>query len=256
MGTSPDKSLAPPLKNSILNVGRGLTIALLAAAAACTPKESPDTSATHYTGTSESAGGSSTGHATVTSSSSSGTTESTESTTTVSTTTSSTTTASTTESSMGSDSTTEDCGFLDCYDVGQGPVLDCNTYAQDCEDGEDGEAQKCVPFNYEGGSSPDGTKCVKVTGNKGQNEICQIDEEGSDDCAEGLFCWNSESSSTEGVCVTLCAGNLQIPVCPEETTCIQSVRGQLDVCWQKCDPDVPDTCPGEQECVETDGVCY
>lgn len=152
----------------------------------------------------------------------------------------------TTAASTGEPATTDgDCvtGFLCTPDGGGGEAVGCDVFAQDCHDGE-----KCVAYGT-GGSSWNATKCVPVMGEGVPGDVCSAPQgglTGIDDCGAGAFCWDVLNNL--GVCVALCEGTANSPMCDAESVCLISNEGVLNLCLPKCDPLVQD-CPGDDLCV-------
>ncbi len=157
------------------------------------------------------------------------------------------TSGATSEASATSDAVTTggDCvtGFL-CAPDGGSDVVGCNVFDQDCKDGE-----KCVAHAIGGSSSWNATKCVPVTGDGVPGDVCSAPQgglAGIDDCGAGVFCWDVLNNL--GVCVALCEGTADSPICDPESVCLISNEGVLNLCLPKCDPLVQD-CPGDDLCV-------
>ena len=139
-------------------------------------------------------------------------------------------------------SSSMDCQFI-CETTGFGP--ECDKFLQDCPEG-----QKCAAWAEGGGGSYNAVKCVPVMGDKQPGEECFAPEGGTsglDDCAEGVMCWNVDENNM-GVCVALCSGNPEAPVCPDDGPCTLDGNGALNLCFTNCDPLVQD-CVGDDLCI-------
>lgn len=127
----------------------------------------------------------------------------------------------------------DDNGFVPEADMG-GPIVMCDTFSQDCPDGE-----KCVPFIPEGESTWTGTRCVEVTGAAVDGDPCLLEslQEPNDGCDEDHLCWEliyNEDNVLEGVCRPFCAGTSGNPTCEEGASCL--LTGTINVCLQQCHP--------------------
>jgi hypothetical protein len=145
-----------------------------------------------------------------------------------------------------SSSTGGECvtGFICLPDLGGGEVVECDVFEQDCKEGE-----KCVAWGMGGGSAWNATRCTPVTGDGQPGDDCSAPEgglAGVDDCGAGSFCW--DVFDNKGVCVALCTGTLDAPMCNAESTCLISNDGVLNLCLPSCDPLVQD-CAGDDLCV-------
>ena len=69
---------------------------------------------------------------------------------------------------------------------------------------------------------------------------------GIDDCAKGNMCWNVNDKN-EGICVALCKGTPDAPVCELGFSCAFSGE-VLNLCLPGCDPLLQD-CAGDKLCV-------
>ena len=123
--------------------------------------------------------------------------------------------------------------------------FECDNFAQDCPEG-----QKCTAWAEGGGGSWNALKCVPVMGDKQPGEPCFAPEGGTgglDDCAEAVMCWDVDENNM-GVCVALCSGSPEAPVCPDDGPCTIAGGGELNLCLLACNPLVQD-CPGTDLCV-------
>lgn len=140
------------------------------------------------------------------------------------------------------------CAFYGCpVDVGTS-VKQCSQWEQDCPDGE-----KCAAYSGDGDSSWESLKCVPVAPNPGQpGDPCQAEGSGVsgiDDCDVGAMCWNTDSETLVGVCVALCTGSPDQPMCAEPgTACLIANDGVLTPCLPTCDPLAQD-CAAKELCV-------
>lgn len=142
------------------------------------------------------------------------------------------------------DSTTDD-PFIMMPD-GQGPVVDCSTYDEDCDDG-----QKCMPWADDGGSSWNALKCVDVTGEGVHGDPCMVEGSGvsgNDDCALHNMCWDVDPETNMGNCISFCDGTPENASCDEpNTVCVIANEGVLNICLPSCKPLIQD-CPEGQGC--------
>ena len=157
------------------------------------------------------------------------------------------------DTSTGGSTTWEDDTFDSCgsfyggcpTDVGNGPDLsyECDVFMQDCLDGE-----KCMPWANDGGEVWNASRCTPIdTDPAAPGEPCAVEGSGFsgiDTCAEGAMCFHVDPETNEGVCVELCSGDADTPVCLEGT-CVLQFEPALPLCFQTCDPDMPDCDPTE-----------
>ena len=123
-------------------------------------------------------------------------------------------------------------GFYAGPDVDLPAVSECDSFAQDCPEGE-----KCVPsFGFDYGT------CVPVMGEGAAGDPCSSEGE-TDDCDADNYCWNDSNEGS--YCMPFCQGSPDQPLCPDETTCL-SASG-LNVCLNDCDPLLQD-CAEEEAC--------
>ena len=203
--------------NYVLACTRNLSLAAALALAACNGDKN-QTSGASSTGDGSSSTGSSS-----TSTSSSGTTED-----------------PTTSGTTGSSSSTG--AFFVPSDMSSPPQ--CDQWKQDCPEG-----QKCMPYSGDGDFSWESLKCVDVMPNPGQvGDDCMAEGgvSGIDNCDKGLMCWDVDPMTNVGVCVAMCVGSPDAPSCESnDASCLISNMGVLTLCLPKCDPLLPDACPGE-----------
>jgi hypothetical protein len=124
----------------------------------------------------------------------------------------------------------------------------CDPFAQDCPVGE-----KCMPWASDGGDTWNATRCTSVADDPSQpGDPCNVEgsaTSGIDDCDFGAMCWGVDPITLDGVCIELCQGAIENPVCtlPEEQ-CVIANDGALTVCLPTCDPLL-------QDCIAGNG-CY
>ncbi|MBV1858549.1 MAG: hypothetical protein KUG77_09065 [Nannocystaceae bacterium] len=137
-------------------------------------------------------------------------------------------------------------GFIMDPDGG-GLNVECDIWAQDCEDGE-----KCAPWANDGGSAWNATRCVPIDLDPvGVGEACVVEGSGVsgiDNCEAGSMCWDVDGETNEGTCVSLCEGSPEAPTCaPAGTACSIANQGVLIVCLPICNP-LADECAEGQGC--------
>jgi hypothetical protein len=144
-------------------------------------------------------------------------------------------------SSTGEASSSDDSPLLDLpSDDGE-----CNTYDQDCPDGE-----KCNAYADDGGGSWNALGCFPVDPMPdAPGEPCTVVNNGVsglDSCELGAMCWNADPETNIGTCVANCQGSAADPVCADPTTfCVIENEGSLNLCLPMCDPLVQDCTDGE-----------
>ena len=128
-----------------------------------------------------------------------------------------------------------------------GGSLACDTFAQDCPDGE-----KCTPWANDGGNTWNTTKCTPVAPDPDQvGEPCTMEGSpvsGIDSCDVGVMCWNVDPDTLEGTCVELCGGTPDQPVCNTPMSACAINSGAVQLCITTCDPLMSD-CPDGELCV-------
>jgi len=132
----------------------------------------------------------------------------------------------------------------ECETEGPGPG-GCDNFAQDCPEG-----QKCAAWVDGVGGSWNATRCVPVVGDQQPGELCTAPEggfSGLDDCAKGGMCWEVGEGNM-GVCIALCTGTSEAPVCADDEMCSISAGGFLILCIPECDPLTQD-CPDGKVCI-------
>lgn len=152
------------------------------------------------------------------------------------------------ETETGSESSDDgdEAGFVVEPDGG-GIAIECDVWAQDCPDDE-----KCMPWVSDGGGAWDATRCTPLTDNPGQpGDACTAEGGGGsgvDDCDVGVMCWDVDPETGQGVCLALCEGSPDAPLCSDpDTSCSITNDGVLPLCLPACDPLLQD-CPGGQGC--------
>lgn len=151
--------------------------------------------------------------------------------------------------------TDTDCSFIGC-DMPDGPTPECSLWAQDC-----GTEEKCMPWDNQGGNSWNASRCSPLSATPGQpGDPCMVEGSGVsgvDDCDVASMCWGVDPETNMGVCVALCQGSENAPLCDDpETTCIIANEGFLPLCLPNCDPLLQNCIEGEA-CYPGDGgfVC-
>ncbi len=128
-----------------------------------------------------------------------------------------------------------------------GGTSECSNWDQDCPEG-----QKCMPWNNNGGTAWNATKCVPVNEAKGQvGDECTTEGgavSGLDTCDLGIMCWDVKPDTMKGTCVAQCKGSQEAPECSADTTCFVSNDGVLNLCLPACDPLAQD-CASENLCI-------
>ncbi len=158
-------------------------------------------------------------------------------------------------SSTGPETTTG-CPYIDCLPDFVGPSLWCNLWLQDCPSGD-----KCVPWANDAGDVLNDTKCTSLDPAPVEvGEPCTVQgypTSGRDNCEKGAICWNVDPNTLTGVCVALCAGSPDMPVCPAGgLSCTPQYDGFVHICLSGCDPLLQDCDPGF-ECLPTaDGLYF
>ncbi len=128
--------------------------------------------------------------------------------------------------------------------------VDCNLMTQDCPEGE-----ACRAWANYGGSVWNGTRCSPVSADPDQHgDPCVVEDSaasGIDTCDVGLMCWNVDSETLEGTCISYCSGTPEVPTCESpEQTCSITNDGVLVLCLPVCDP-LQGNCDGDTVCVPT-----
>jgi hypothetical protein len=104
------------------------------------------------------------------------------------------------------------------------------------------EAARCVPIVVEPHQLD--ARC-EVLGGSG---------DGLDTCARGQVCYRIDWASKHGVCIALCGGSKDSPLCPApDIACELDALGVENLCFRRCDPLAQD-CPGTNVCVTRPSV--
>ena len=141
--------------------------------------------------------------------------------------------------------TTEAMPFVIKPDDGPFSTIECDVFAQDCDPG-----QKCAAWAEGGGGAWNATKCVDIMGDGAPGDPCAAiggGVSGMDTCDLGAMCWDVNAEN-QGVCIALCTGPSDAPVCPPKSSCYISSEGILNLCFPDCDPLLQD-CPGDDLCI-------
>ena len=143
--------------------------------------------------------------------------------------------------------TTEENPFIIKPDGSTSGTIDCDVFKQDCDPG-----QKCTAWAEGGGGVWNATKCVDITGDGAPGEPCTTvggGLSGIDDCGLGVMCWDVNAEN-QGICIKLCTGSPDAPVCPPKSDCAIPGEGVLNLCIPQCDPLLQD-CLGDDLCIPT-----
>jgi hypothetical protein len=125
--------------------------------------------------------------------------------------------------------------------------VECSVWDQDCGGGD-----KCMPWANDGGMQWNATRCSPIAPSPGQaGDPCTMEGSpfsGIDDCDIGLMCFHVDPNTLEGVCVAMCEGSENSPVCSDPSlTCTIANEGTIILCLQPCDPLAQD-CPDGLSC--------
>jgi hypothetical protein len=157
-----------------------------------------------------------------------------------------TTATSTTTTDPTEDTWDDGCNFL-CEPDGGFTDIECDVWAQDCPDGE-----KCMPWAYDGGSAWNGTRCSPVADFPAEiGEPCVAEGSGVsgiDNCELGSMCFGVDEETLEGLCVGLCYGTADQPMCDDGMICAAASDSVINLCLPQCNP-------LEQDCAEGE-ACY
>lgn len=153
------------------------------------------------------------------------------------------------ESSGGEEgSGSSGCNFFMCEE--EPPPAVCDQWAQDC-----GEGYKCSAWANDGTNAWNSTKCVQVMENAGvPGDECTTEGggvSGIDSCAAGAMCWDVDPETNKGVCVQLCLGTPEAPICESGQACAIA-NDVLNLCLPSCDPLAQD-CAGDDLCLASGG---
>lgn len=128
--------------------------------------------------------------------------------------------------------------------VEMGAESTCDPWLQDCPEGE-----KCAAYNA-GSDTWNANKCVMLKGTAQTGDPCTYDgaDFGTDDCDVGYMCYYTNMESV-GICVPLCTGTPDNPLCEEQFNCSVSNDGSLLLCLYSCDPLL-------QDCSQEGAGCF
>jgi hypothetical protein len=133
-------------------------------------------------------------------------------------------------------------GFVPTIEMGAEST--CDPWLQDCPDGE-----KCAAYNA-GSDTWNANKCVMLKGTAQTGDPCTYDgaDFGTDDCDVGYMCYYTNEESV-GICVPMCTGTPDNPLCEEQFNCSVSNDGSLLLCLYSCDPLL-------QDCSQEGAGCF
>ncbi len=146
------------------------------------------------------------------------------------------------ESGVDSD-TGDDVTFIDPVDTGCAAppgyeahcTWECDIWQQDCPRGE-----KCMPWSNDGGSAWNAVRCSPIAEDPAVvGESCTVEGSGVsglDNCELGAMCFYVDSETNEGLCVGMCTGSPDEPVCDAGSQCLVSGEGTLALCLPTCNP--------------------
>lgn len=93
---------------------------------------------------------------------------------------------------------------------------------------------------------------------KGTRKTCNMDSlaAGNGDCDDGLMCFFGDVEIKQGVCVPLCDGSANAPLCLSDSKrCVIDNDGFLPICVDVCDPLTQEPCDTGYSCYAVDSVC-
>jgi hypothetical protein len=127
--------------------------------------------------------------------------------------------------------------------IEMGAANTCDPWLQDCPEGE-----KCAAWAM--GDTWDSSKCVPSMGTGKTGDPCTYDGAalGTDDCDVGYMCYYTNEEAV-GICVPLCTGTPDNPLCEEQFNCSVSNDGSLLLCLYACDPLL-------QDCTQEGAGCF
>lgn len=134
-------------------------------------------------------------------------------------------------------------------DPGNGVIkIECSVWNQDCAKDE-----KCTPWANDGGLVWNAARCVLLAEDPvGLGEPCTVEGSytaGFDTCEAGLTCIGSDEETLEGICMELCSGSEESPVCVDtpEATCVGHDT-VIPLCRPTCDP-LESNCADGEACL-------
>jgi len=134
---------------------------------------------------------------------------------------------------------------LDSFTTGptDSPTNECDVWLQDCPPGE-----KCAAYANDDGASWNALKCVPVVDDPAlPGEPCAVEGNGIsgiDSCDLGGMCWDVDAED-QGICIALCTGTPDSPICAPGLTCGIFNEGVLILCFDSCDPLEQDCDPSD-----------
>jgi hypothetical protein len=121
---------------------------------------------------------------------------------------------------------------------------ECDTFTQDCPDGE-----KCNAWANDGGNSWNALNCFPLDDSPDQiGDACTVEGSGVsgvDSCDIGLMCWGVDTETNIGYCIGYCQGSPADPSCADPTALCIFTNEVLALCLPGCDPLLQDCQPGE-----------
>jgi hypothetical protein len=147
---------------------------------------------------------------------------------------------------MGCTASSEGGGFI-YGSPDAGSNIDCDQFVQDCPSG-----QKCAPASLDGDPFLESLVCVPLEPNPGQTgEPCTAEEPtGVDSCDVGNICFHIDPATMQGICVALCSGSPDQPICAEGFSCAIGGDGVFTPCLEDCDPLAQDCSQPNQMCID------
>ncbi len=142
----------------------------------------------------------------------------------------------------GDDANTTDIsgGFIygspDMGHPDDGIEIECSVWEQDCAKNE-----KCMPWANDGGTSWNATRCTPLAdAPDAVGEPCTAEGSfvsGIDTCERWALCAGPDPQVLEGVCVEMCSGSPEVPVCNDTANgvCV-GADGVAPLCLPICDP--------------------
>ena len=110
--------------------------------------------------------------------------------------------------------------------------FECDIWEPDCPEGE-----KCSAWANDGGTEFNATRCAPVAVTPDQvGEECSVEGSeysGVDSCDHGSRCYDVDPLTNLGICVALCEGTAEDPICEDpSTTCTVIATDVLAVCLE------------------------